>query len=76
MNIPGCPGAARFKGAPELEIKICPECGKEIEIFSVESHAKCACGFTAYNDAQSCIKWCKYARQCVGDEVYEEMMKL
>ena len=70
--ISGCPAAERFKGTPELEIKICPECGREIEIFSIEPSAQCKCGFTAYNDAQSCIQWCAYARECVGDEIYEK----
>ncbi|MCL1794211.1 MAG: hypothetical protein FWG34_10095 [Oscillospiraceae bacterium] len=73
--ISGCPGAAAFKGAQELKIKICPECGGEIEIFSRDSHAKCKCGFVAYNDSQSCIAWCAYARKCVGDEIYDDFIK-
>ena len=32
------------------------------------------CGFVAYNDLSSCIQWCKYARKCVGDEMYEKLM--
>ena len=67
----GCPGAMVFKGAQELKIKTCPQCGEEIEIFSRDTHAQCKCGFIAYNDAQSCIKWCNYARECVGDAIYE-----
>ena len=27
-----------------------------------------------YNDALSCVQWCKYARQCVGEETYERLM--
>jgi hypothetical protein len=41
-------------------------CGREIEIFSVDTHVVCECGFVAYNDTQSCIRWCRYARECVG----------
>ena len=67
-----CPGAARFKGAPELKLKTCPECGAEIELFSPDTHTQCKCGFIAYNDTQSCLKWCKKARECVGDEIYEK----
>jgi len=66
-----CPGAAVFKGAQGLKIKSCPECGGEIEIFSRDTHAVCSCGFVAYNDSQSCIRWCAHARECVGDEIYE-----
>ena len=68
----GCPGAARLKGTPELEVKGCPECGREIEIFSSETHAVCRCGFVAYNDAQSCISWCVYAKECVGEEIFQK----
>ena len=30
----------------------------------------------AYNDTLSCVQWCRYARKCVGDEMYEVMMKI
>jgi hypothetical protein len=49
-----------------------PKCGREIEIFSREPCAVCECGFIAYNDTQSCIKWCAYARECVGGEIYDK----
>ena len=68
-----CPGAARFR-SPEIIEKICPECGREIELFSIDTHMQCECGFIAYNDTQSCIKWCAYARLCVGDEVYDKFI--
>ena len=31
---------------------------------------------TVYNDTLSCVQWCKYARKCVGDEMYEHMMEI
>ena len=34
------------------------------------------CGFVVYNDTLSCVQWCKYARKCVGDEMYERMMEI
>ena len=34
------------------------------------------CGFVAYNDTLSCVQWCKHARKCVGDEMYEQMMRV
>jgi len=68
-----CPGAAWAKN-PTITEKICPRCGREIELFSIDPYMPCECGFIAYNDVQSCMKWCAYARQCVGDEVYDKFM--
>jgi hypothetical protein len=70
-----CPGAAALR-TPTLKIKNCPECSAEVELFSVDIKAKCSkCGFTVYNDIESCIQWCKYAIECVGEETYKKMMK-
>ena len=69
-----CPGAANIRGTPTITEKICPDCGEIIEIFSVDRQSRCVCGFTAYNDSQSCVRWCKHARECVGDEAYERMV--
>ena len=69
-----CPGAAQFTRTPTLKIKKCPECGADVEIFSTELKVKCGkCGFTIYNDLGSCIQWCKYAKECVGEEVYNSL---
>ena len=47
------------------------------EIFSIDTEVACDnCGFVAYNDSLSCVQWCKYARKCVGDEMYEHMMQI
>jgi len=71
-----CPGAMGIKGTPTLKEKTCPECGNNIELFSNEINSVCeTCGFTAYNDVQSCIRWCAKARECVGDEAYERLVK-
>ena len=52
----------------------CPQCGEEIEIFSNDVSVKCGrCGFTVYNDILSCVQWCKYARECVGEETYRKL---
>jgi transposase len=69
----GCPGAGNIRGTPTLTIKICPVCGREIELFSIDTQVICECGFIAYNDIQSCITWCKKARECVGDAMYEKL---
>lgn len=69
-----CPGAAQFTRTPTLKIKKCPECGADVELFSTELKVKCGkCGFTIYNDLGSCIQWCKYAKECVGEEVYNSL---
>jgi ribosomal protein S27AE len=75
MIFSGCPGAARLK-EPTIKEKICPVCGNTVEIFSVDASVKCdKCGFTIYNDEQNCIKWCKYAKQCFGEELYNRLVK-
>ena len=70
-----CPGAINIR-MPRMEIKDCPKCGEEIEIFSNEASAKCPkCGFVIYNDLLSCVEWCEYAKECVGEETYDRLMK-
>ena len=74
MIMEGCQGKPR---TPTISEKICPNCGNTIEIFSTDTEVACEkCGFVAYNDALSCVQWCKYARKCVGDEMYELMMEI
>jgi ribosomal protein S27AE len=69
-----CPGASNIR-TPTLAIKKCPQCGEEIEIFSNDLSVNCSrCGFTVYNDTLSCVQWCKYARECVGEETYLKLM--
>ncbi len=73
----GCPGSIGLRGAPNLKIKICPECGSEIELFSNEVSSNCEkCNFTAWNNIQSCIAWCEKAKECVGEEMYNRMMSV
>jgi hypothetical protein len=70
-----CPGAANVR-TPTIKLKKCPQCGAEVEVFSNEIKTACrGCGFTVYNDIESCIQWCTYARECVGDEMYESLVK-
>ena len=74
MMMFGCQGRDK---TPTIREKKCPKCGHTIEIFSTDTEVTCEhCGTTVYNDALSCVQWCKYARQCVGDEMYEQMMKI
>ena len=70
-----CPGAADMR-TPTLKIKNCPECGGEVEIFSTDINVKCKnCGFTIYNNIESCIQWCLYAKDCVGVDLYNKFKK-
>ncbi len=72
----GCPGTFNVK-TPTLKIKKCPECGSDVELFSIDTVIQCdKCGFSVYNDLQNCIQWCKYAKDCVGEELYRKMKKL
>lgn len=74
MIMDGCQGKPR---TPTILEKVCPQCGAEIEMFSSDTEVRCEkCGFVAYNDTLSCVQWCKYARQCVGDAMYEQMMTI
>jgi transposase len=68
-----CPGAANIR-IPELEVRKCPECGSEIEIFSNEFQSRCtSCGFVAYKDLSSCIQWCKFSEECLGADLYAQV---
>ena len=74
MQMFGCQGRDH---TPTLEVKKCPNCGAEVEVFSTDTTVDCEnCGYTVYNDAISCVQWCKYARSCVGDEEYERLMEV
>jgi DNA-directed RNA polymerase subunit RPC12/RpoP len=70
-----CPGSSSLRRDITLEIKTCPECGADVELFSIDQKARCDnCGFVVYNKLQSCIQWCRYAKECVGEEVYAKYM--
>ena len=74
MIFEGCMGKPR---TPTIHEKICPQCGAEIEMFSIDTQVACEkCGFVAYNDTLSCVQWCQYAKQCVGEEMYAQMMEI
>ena len=74
MILDGCQGKLR---TPTIHEKVCPKCGSIIEMFSIDTEMACEkCGFVAYNDALSCVQWCQYARECVGEEMYAQMMAI
>lgn len=71
-----CPGSKLLR-QPAPEMFTCPSCGEEVEIWTDELKGACpGCGRTVYRDAtMSCLDWCKYGRECVGDTVYENYMR-
>lgn len=69
-----CPGAANLR-TPTLAIKKCPQCGEDVELFSNDISVKCSCGFVVYNDIESCIQWCKHAKECVGEAMYNKLVE-
>ena len=74
--VEGCMGRSGI-GTPTLRIIRCPECGSEMEMFSTDVKAVCGiCGFTAYNDIQTCVQWCPRAEECVGTEMYRKLNRV
>ena len=70
-----CPGASNIR-TPTIELKKCPKCSGKVEMFSTDMQMDCPkCGFIIYNDLESCVQWCEFARECVGEEVYERLKK-
>jgi endogenous inhibitor of DNA gyrase (YacG/DUF329 family) len=70
-----CPGTATLR-TPTLSIRKCPQCGGEVELFSNDISVKCSgCGFVVRNDIESCIQWCRHAKECVGVEMYRRLME-
>ncbi len=59
-----CPGAVNLR----LEVRACPVCGGEVEIFSDEYKTRCpSCGTELFRDLASCIDWCPYAKKCLDE---------
>lgn len=66
-----CPGAKMLR-QPSPELFSCPRCGEEVEIWTDELKANCPkCGKTVVReDEGSCLDWCKFGKDCVGEETY------
>ncbi len=64
-----CPGSKIIK-EPMPEYVGCSKCGAEVEIWTDEIKAVCPkCKTPVFRDrAPSCIDWCAYAKECVGEE--------
>jgi len=71
-----CPGAQKFR-KPQPEFIKCPFCEGEVEIWTDEVKATCPnCKkiVTRQQDL-SCVDWCKYAKECLGDTTYNTYMQ-
>ncbi len=71
-----CPGTELR--SLKVEIIKCPNCGYEIEIFSDEMKAKCPkCKTVVFREnIPSCVSWCKYAKECIGEEKWRQIKDL
>jgi DNA-directed RNA polymerase subunit RPC12/RpoP len=71
-----CPGSAAVKD-PTLSYVECSNCGAEVEIWSIDTMVPCdSCGTKVFRERRpSCIDWCDKAEECVGSELYKEMME-
>ncbi len=69
-----CPGSNEIK-QPKPEDIICRKCGEPTEIWSDETEAKCTrCGeLNARLLGPSCIDWCAFAKECVGESKYNRL---
>lgn len=71
-----CPGSQKFK-RPQPENIVCPFCGKDVEIWTDEVEAVCdnCKKKVGCKEGQNCLDWCKYAKECAGEEIYKKYMK-
>jgi len=78
MILPNCPGSQGFRH-PTPEEMDCPFCGKDMKIWTDEVKATCPhCRVTVIREGSmtnTCLDWCKYAKMCVGDDLYKKYLK-
>ncbi len=74
--IQGCPGNDKVK-QPYPEELPCPGCGFVLEMWTDEVKAHCPrCNtLITRKAAPSCIFWCKFAKECVGEGLYNKYME-
>jgi predicted amidophosphoribosyltransferase len=71
-----CPGSREIR-SPYPEEILCVFCGARVEIWSDETETTCKkCAKTVSRDMKpSCLEWCPAAKECVGIDKYEKIMK-
>jgi hypothetical protein len=70
-----CPGSTCIK-EPIPEFFTCPNCHSEVEIWTHETSRQCpVCGTrVSSNQVPTCVEWCEYGKECVGEEAYNIYM--
>lgn len=73
MGLKRCSGATAFS-RPTIEVLPCPDCGADVEVWSDEATGQCpSCSRAVIRSvSQSCVDWCRYAKECLGDEKFEQ----
>jgi hypothetical protein len=68
-----CPGSMSFT-QPKPEVVKCADCGADVEIWSDEATGTClSCSKTVIrSETQSCVDYCKYAKECLGDDKFKQ----
>ena len=68
-----CPGSLSFS-QPKPDVVKCPDCGSDVEIWNDEATGACPkCAKTVIRtETQSCVDWCKYAKDCLGEDKYRK----
>jgi ribosomal protein S27E len=58
-----------------VEIIKCADCGHETEIFSDEVKVSCPrCkSLMCRERLPSCVDWCKYAKECIGEGKWKQL---
>lgn len=71
-----CPGSGQIKHPRPESIK-CPFCSEDVEIWTDEIETICPnCKrLVTREQKQSCLEWCSYAKECVGENKYSAYMK-
>lgn len=70
-----CPGSDKFRQPVPEQVK-CPICKEEVEIWTDETKADCPeCRIEVKREMQqNCLDWCKYARECIGEDAYKKYL--
>lgn len=71
-----CPGSREIRSPYPEEIR-CVFCGSPCEIWSDENETVCKhCGKDINRDMPpTCIQWCPAAKECIGAEKFNRLMK-
>lgn len=71
-----CPGSEQIR-SPYPEDIICPYCNFKNEIWSDEPDMTCkSCKSVITRDMPpTCLEWCPAAKECIGVEKYERLIK-